>query len=218
MNAITLTQGCLNDCWQSFVRACGCTRGQVDGKATDTLQWPAEGQDPLWSTSDRLFANTHLEESAYPREHDGMPGTEGGQGDEKSFVAETANALLLGMTQFSPNSMIDWMCDMHCSFSFLSLLFLFYEMGIIVPIPPEIIPSSWHYSRRLSYMVSFPGGSVVKNPPAKAEAVGNASLIPGSRRSPGVGNGYPLQYSCQIISWAEELGGLQSMESQSDTI
>ena len=158
-----------------------------------------------------------MEESAYPSEHDGMPGTEGGQGEEKSFVAETANALLLGMTQFSPNSMIDWMCDLHCSFSFLSLLFLFYEMGIIVPIPPEIIPSSWHYSRRLSYMVSFPGGSVVKNPPAKAEAVGNASSIPGSRRSPGVGNGYPLQYSCQIIPWAEELGGLQSMESRSDT-
>ena len=39
----------------------------------------------------------------------------------------------------------------------------------------------------------FPGGSVVKNPPAKA---GEASSIPGSGRSPGEGNGNPLQYSC----------------------
>ena len=39
----------------------------------------------------------------------------------------------------------------------------------------------------------FPGGTVVKNPPANA---GDASLIPGSGRSPGEGNGNPLQYSC----------------------
>ena len=36
----------------------------------------------------------------------------------------------------------------------------------------------------------FPGGSVVKNPPANAEDTGS---IPGLVRSPG--NGYPLQYS-----------------------
>ena len=39
----------------------------------------------------------------------------------------------------------------------------------------------------------FPGGSVVKNPLASSEDVG---LIPGSGRSPGEGNGNPLQYSC----------------------
>ena len=39
----------------------------------------------------------------------------------------------------------------------------------------------------------FPGGSVVKNPPDNA---GDADLIPGSGRSPGEGNGNPLQYSC----------------------
>ena len=33
----------------------------------------------------------------------------------------------------------------------------------------------------------------VKNPPADA---GDAGLIPGSGRSPGEGNGNPLQYSC----------------------
>ena len=37
------------------------------------------------------------------------------------------------------------------------------------------------------------GGSVVKDPPANAGDVGS---IPGARRSPGEGNGNPLQYSC----------------------
>ena len=39
----------------------------------------------------------------------------------------------------------------------------------------------------------FPGGSVVKNLPHSA---GNMSLTPGSGRSPGEGNGNPLQCSC----------------------
>ena len=39
----------------------------------------------------------------------------------------------------------------------------------------------------------FPGGSVVKNPAANT---GDGSSIPGSGRSPGVGNGNPVQYSC----------------------
>ena len=37
---------------------------------------------------------------------------------------------------------------------------------------------------------------LVKNPPANAEDARDASLIPGSKRSPGEGNGNPLQYSC----------------------
>jgi len=41
--------------------------------------------------------------------------------------------------------------------------------------------------------MGFPGGSVVKNPRANA---GDAGWIPGSGRSPGEGNGNPLQYSC----------------------
>ena len=39
----------------------------------------------------------------------------------------------------------------------------------------------------------FPGGSVMKNPPADAGAVASNR---GSGRSPGVGNSIPLQYSC----------------------
>ena len=39
----------------------------------------------------------------------------------------------------------------------------------------------------------FPAGSVMKNLPANT---GDAGLIPGLGRSPGEGNGNPLQYSC----------------------
>ena len=35
-------------------------------------------------------------------------------------------------------------------------------------------------------------------PPANAGGAGDSGLIPGSGRSPGVGNGNPLQYSCQV--------------------
>ena len=41
--------------------------------------------------------------------------------------------------------------------------------------------------------MGFPGGTVVQKPPANAEDV---SSVPGSGRSPGVGNGNALQYSC----------------------
>ena len=42
-------------------------------------------------------------------------------------------------------------------------------------------------------MQGFPGGSAVENLPANA---GDVGLIPGSGRSPGVGNSNPLQYYC----------------------
>ena len=58
---------------------------------------------------------------------------------------------------------------------------------------------------------SFPGGSVVKNTPAN---VGGLGLIPGSGRSTGEGNGNLIQNSCLEITWTEEPGGPQSVESQ----
>ena len=42
----------------------------------------------------------------------------------------------------------------------------------------------------------FPGGSVVKNPPANAEDTRDLGLIPGLGRSPVEGNGNICQYSC----------------------
>ena len=41
--------------------------------------------------------------------------------------------------------------------------------------------------------MGFPGGSEVK---ASASNAGDPGSIPGSERSPGEGNGNPLQYSC----------------------
>ena len=45
-------------------------------------------------------------------------------------------------------------------------------------------------------LLNFPGVSVVKNSPANTEDTGDVGLIPGSGRSPGVGNGNLLQFSC----------------------
>ncbi|MDK6450581.1 hypothetical protein, partial [Aerococcus urinae] len=42
-------------------------------------------------------------------------------------------------------------------------------------------------------ILGFPGGSEGE---ASACNVGDLGLIPGSGRSPGEGNGHPLQYSC----------------------
>ena len=43
------------------------------------------------------------------------------------------------------------------------------------------------------HYLGFPGGLVVKNLPANAEGMG---VIAGWGRSPGEGNGSPLQYTC----------------------
>ena len=46
------------------------------------------------------------------------------------------------------------------------------------------------------YIKCLSGGLEVKNPPARVGDAGNVGLIPGWGRSPGGGNGNPLQYSC----------------------
>ena len=64
--------------------------------------------------------------------------------------------------------------------------------------------------------MDFPGGSVVTNLPDDAGDAKNAGSFPGSGRSPGVGNGNPLQYSCLENSvdrgaWqARSMGGKES--------
>ena len=44
--------------------------------------------------------------------------------------------------------------------------------------------------------MAFPSGTVVKNLPANTGDATDTGSIPGSGRSPGVGNDNPLQYSC----------------------
>ena len=62
----------------------------------------------------------------------------------------------------------------------------------------------------------FPGGSVVKNLPANA---GDSGSVPGSGRSPGEGNGNPLQYSCLRNSMDREacLATVYGVTKESDT-
>ena len=70
----------------------------------------------------------------------------------------------------------------------------------------SVLYSSSVYS---CHLFGFPGGSVIKNPLSNA---GEVSLIRGLERSPGEGNGYPLQYSCLGSSMVR--GAWQAMRSQ----
>ena len=90
------------------------------------------------------------------------------------------------------------------SFSlFLMSELLFYPMSVFtwtLPVsdlsscPQKLSSTFWIIFFR--YLFDHMGGSVVKNPPANAGITGDACWIPGSGRSPGGGNGNPLQYSC----------------------
>ena len=67
-----------------------------------------------------------------------------------------------------------------------------------------------------NWALGFPGGTVVKNPPANAGDSGDRGWIPGWGRSPGVG--ILATYSSVLaweIPWTEEPDGLQPMGSQS---
>ena len=75
----------------------------------------------------------------------------------------------------------------------------------------QVIPD-WSFNMPSSF--DFPGDSDGK---ASAYNVGDPSLISGSGKSPGEGNGNPLQYSWKNpwkIPWTEKPGKLPSMESQ----
>ena len=62
----------------------------------------------------------------------------------------------------------------------------------------------------IMFLMGFHGGSDSKASVCNAEDPGS---IPGSGRSPGEGNGNPLQYSCLENPMTEESGRLQSMGS-----
>ena len=56
---------------------------------------------------------------------------------------------------------------------------------------------------------------MVKNPPVNAGDARDMGSIPGLGRSPGEGNGNPLEYPClKKIPWTDEPGGLQSIGPQ----
>ena len=73
----------------------------------------------------------------------------------------------------------------------VNLFLLPYRLRVLLQITQLLF--SGRLGFELKFDTSFPGGSVVKNALANA---GDVGLIPGSGRSPGEGNGNPLQYSC----------------------
>ena len=73
------------------------------------------------------------------------------------------------------------------------------------------LPLSSLHIHHLLNPKDLPGGSDGK---VSACNVGDAGSIPGSGRSPGEGNGNPLQHLAWKIPWMEECDRLQSMGSQ----
>ena len=65
-----------------------------------------------------------------------------------------------------------------------------------------------------SICMGFPGGAVVNNLPANAGDARDVGSTPESGRSPGGGNGNPLQYPCLGNLMDREAGELQSMGLQ----
>ena len=67
-------------------------------------------------------------------------------------------------------------------------------MGKVLPALKTItVPSnSFFFLKQVPMLMGFPGGSEGKESAGNA---GDLGLIPGSGRSPGKGNGNPLQYS-----------------------
>jgi len=68
-------------------------------------------------------------------------------------------------------------------------------------------------------IISFPGEAVVKNLPASTGDTGDEGLISGSGRSPGEGNGNPLQFSCLGNSvdrgaWQTTVHGVAKSQTQ----
>ena len=73
-----------------------------------------------------------------------------------------------------------------------------------------------------SWGLIISGGTVVKNLPVNMGDSRDEGSIPGSERSPGVGNGNPLQYSCLEKSmdsglwWVAVHGATKSWVRSSD--
>ena len=64
-------------------------------------------------------------------------------------------------------------------------------MQVNVPLLLELRETNREASSERQEFIPF-----LKNPPANAEDTRDTGSIPGSERSPGGGNVYPLQYSC----------------------
>ena len=126
-----------------------------------------------------------------------------------NFVFHWASELLHQRGQYGAPSLNIWMSQrcisVQCHFAWNQ---------------PSLISGTKHsYFFTLLYFMGFSGGSDSK---ASACNAGDQGLIPGSGRSPGEGNGNPLQYSCLENSmdggawWAIVQGVAKSQTRLSD--
>ena len=89
------------------------------------------------------------------------------------------------------------------------------------PGPAELESAFWmtlgQTDRHSKVSEGFPGGSALKNSPANVRDVGS---IPGLGRSPGEGNGNPLQHSCLESSMDRGAwqATVQAVTKESDTL
>ena len=118
---------------------------------------------------------------------------------------------MLGHLTLSQRSLRLFVLISFNSFFFFPLCFIYFHHSIFHLTDLILCLSILLLLPSRVFLISCPDGSEVE---VSACNVGDLGLIPGSGRSPGEGNGNPLQYSCLEIPWAKEPGALQSRRSQ----
>ena len=83
-----------------------------------------------------------------------------------------------------------WLCPLG------QLLALVFMTSLSFSSSGQELVYSWGLSQEISFKMDFSGGSVGKESTNNAGEAGDTCSIPGLGRSPGGGNGYPLQDSC----------------------
>ena len=119
---------------------------------------------------------------------------------------------------------------MDCHF-LLQGIFPTQELNLSLPhrrqtLPSELPGKPWCAQKFQQYRMDlwgFPGGTVVKNMPANAGDTRDMGSMPGSGRSPGGGNGTPLQYSClgnpmDRGTWRATVHGVTKSPTQLSTV
>ena len=100
------------------------------------------------------------------------------------------------MISFSPHIILQsdrgfcWCCCLFLVFKFQSW------NGRSERLSDFLSPTQQSRAGTSTIKSSLPNGSMVKNLPANAGEARDVGSVPGSERSPGVGNYDPLQYSC----------------------
>ena len=106
----------------------------------------------------------------------------------------------------------------NCSFTLGKRIFLLWcVISVNLDLSYQSLTNSLEGCKIKSDVViklGFPGGSVVKNTPVYAGDARDSASIPGSGRSPGVGNGNLLENSCLVNPMDGGAWWVQSTGSQ----